>query len=181
MREILFRGKRVDNGKWVYGDLIQSGEKHRPIDREDIPFSNSYIIRKTTPSYTDGCLKGCEWLLSSHAVHVDPFTVGQYTGLKDKNGTMIFEGDEVDIIPENEEIGVIEWADGEAMFVINGDGWCATFDNYYPYDVEVIGNIHDNPELVERKCAEVKDSVCGTTGLKCVRCNPGACDHRKEE
>lgn len=32
----------------------------------------------------------------------------------------------------------------------------------------------------ERKCAEVKDSVCGTTGLKCVRCNPGACDHRRE-
>lgn len=152
MREILFRGKRVDNGEWVYGDLIQSGEKHRPIDREDIPFSNSYIIRKTTPSYTDGCLKGCEWFLSSHAVHVDPATVGQYTGLKDKNGQRIFEGDILNTTNCNSRIWYVDYK--HATFCCNQgniDYSCALDEFTKCSKVEVIGNIHDNPELIERE------------------------------
>lgn len=155
MREILFRGKRVDNGKWVYGDLIQSGEKHRPIDREDIPFSNSYIIRKTTPSYTDGCLKGCEWLLSSHAVHVDPATVGQYTGLKDKNGQRIFEGDIVRITwyaferkPVHGIYDVVYVTCG--FYVKQNDRLRGLLSSYATaktqncgIEIEVIGNVHD--------------------------------------
>lgn len=142
MREILFRGKRVDNGEWVSsGNLIHFNEDNEYY----IPATDAHC--KCTHDSEDNIIEWNEVLFYK----VIPETVGQYTGLKDENGVKIFEGDVVDIIPEIEEIGVIEWADGEAVFMINGDGWCATFDNYYPYDVEVIGNIHDNPELVERE------------------------------
>ena len=126
MREILFRGKRIDNGEWVEGSLLAW-----PDGSAEICYDN--------PENDDEFLKSI----------VYPETVGQYTGLTDKNGKKIFEGDIVDIIPENEEVGIIEWADDEAMFMLNSDGWYANFDNYYSSDVEVIGNIHDNPELLE--------------------------------
>ena len=123
MREILFRGKRKLNGEWINGSLLVYGDGDCDI---------------CVPDGYDALDK----------FRVEPDTVGQYTGLTDKNGTKIFEGDIVDILNENEETGVIEWAPGEAMFVISSDGWCASFDNYWGKDVEVIGNIHDNPELL---------------------------------
>lgn len=122
MREILFRGKRLDNGEWIYGDLLQS----------DNPF-RKYICPKNTASM----------------VHVDCKSIGQYTGLCDRRGERIFEGDIVDILPEADEIGVIEWSDDEAMFMLEADVFCANFDNYYSTDGEVIGNIHDNPDLLK--------------------------------
>lgn len=126
MREILFRGKRIDNGEWVEGSLLAW-----PDGSTEICYDN--------PENDDEFLKSI----------VYPETVGQYTGLTDTNGKKIFEGDIVDIIPENEEVGIIEWADDEAMFMLNSDGWCANFDNYYSSDVEVIGTIHDNTEFLE--------------------------------
>ena len=53
------------------------------------------------------------------------------------------------ILPDDGEMGVIKWADDDARFVLEADSWCASFDNYYSTDLEVIGNIHDNPELLE--------------------------------
>lgn len=122
MREILFRGKR-NNGIWEEGSYIVSCEKH-------------YIY--------DGIY-----------YEVIPETIGQYTGLRDNtrtkeypDGKRIFEGDIVDILTENEEIGVIAYEDGG--FLVNADGFSVDFhSNIYGTDLEIIGNIHDNPELLK--------------------------------
>lgn len=122
MREILFRGKRLDNGEWVEGSLIiwSYGGYSIEIGRLDTPMES-----------------------------VIPDTVGQYTGLTDNVQQRIFEGDIVSILPDDGEMGVIKWADDEAMFVLEADGWYANFDNYYSTDLEVIGNIHDNADWLK--------------------------------
>ena len=135
MREILFRGKRIDNGEWVEGAFLN--------DR-DGAFYICPAAADISVSYGDNGRRmriGC-WY------KVDPSTVGQYTGLTDKNGKRIFEGDIVDILTENEEIGVVEYEDGG--FLVSADGFCVDFhSNINGTDLEVIGNIHDNPELLE--------------------------------
>ena len=142
MRKILFRGKRIDaNGKWVCGDLLQ--------------FQDHAVIHQ----YEYGCRAAYE---------IDPSTVGQYTGLKDRNGVLIFEGD---IIRYIYEPGKGFWNANQLSVIQYGKtGW--RFDgimgtNKYalmagclsaiPFnqdlenipEFEVIGNIHDNPELLE--------------------------------
>ena len=127
MREILFRGKITDNGEWVEGYycLIPAGYG---ISEED--------IHEIT---TINC---------NHSWEVDPATVGQYTGLTDKNCKKIFEGDIVDILTENEELGLVVYEDGG--FLVEADGFCVDFHaNINGTDLEVIGNIHDNPELLK--------------------------------
>lgn len=133
MKEILFRGKRVDNGEWVEGDLLRSRGK-------------CYIHMHTDPFDYLGELSGFIKMYE-----VEPHTVRQYTGLKDKNGKKIFEGD----IIEYEKDG----ATYEIIFVKeNGiTKFCSKFipDGSLGYINEdrdkVIGNIYDNPELLEVK------------------------------
>lgn len=128
MREILFRGKRKDNGAWIYGDLRQYNEK------------SFGIYSKETHT----------------TMKVDPETVGQYTGLTDKNGVKIFEGD---IIKTWDGfVGKIEFGqfwDDESKFDFYGYAWVESnskhvihLENYWNGH-KVIGNIHDNPEPVE--------------------------------
>lgn len=109
--------------RWIYGGIWNAKEK----DERAIIYQREPDIDKF-PVYAE--------------------TVGQYTGLQDKNGTKIFEGD---IVTFNcDEIGTIEWDEDEAKFVIiYKENDIANFDNFYGTDLEVIGNIYDNPELLE--------------------------------
>ena len=124
IREVIFRGKRADNGEWIEGDLLQIKYYNKPIIE--------CKIMPQTPV--------------SSAVPVLPETVGQYTGLTDKNGKKIFEGD---IIEFHEEIGKIKYSDYDAAFDIIFDTWNTNFSVTDERRIEVIGNIHDNPELLE--------------------------------
>lgn len=127
MREILFRGKRIDSGEWVYGTMYK-------------------IAKDLNPFILTGGKWGCSY-------QVDEETVGQYTGLKDKNGKMICEGD------------IVRCGTGRickvAFFASPGfSGFdlvpIGGFDAPTPHrwslfsDTEVIGNITDNPELLEK-------------------------------
>lgn len=152
MRDILFRGKRKDNGEWIVGT---------PIIYED---GRTRIIESHTDIF---CYVKDSSIIQTVAHEVDPETVGQWTGLHDStkweeltekereeftrdgnfpsewNGKKIFEGDIVDILTENEEIGVVVWDDGG--FIVSADGFCVDFQhNIDGKDVKVIGNIHDN-------------------------------------
>lgn len=118
MREILFRGKSWDNDKWVAGDLL------RYLN------GNTYIH-----SY-----KG----LYRVADEVNPETVGQYTGLDDKNGVKIFEGDIL-------QPTVYKLSKGPSHYLVVKDIRKTDRIALYAAEYEVIGNIHDNPELLHEE------------------------------
>lgn len=134
MREILFRGKRLDNSEWVYGFLVY---KKDPV----LGLTYCFIVAQHDKESFVTWYK------------VDPATIGQYTGLMDKNGNRIFEGDILEgrDFDAEDGYGVVEWDDG-AWEVISEGNWLGTFhDNYNGFELEVIGNIHDNLELFEEE------------------------------
>ena len=124
-REILFRGKRTDNGEWIYGNLFIPDNPDKPV--EILIGTNSVRI-----SYD-----------------VIPATVGQYTGLLDKNGTKIFEGDIVKYGDTVHNV-VFEQRNGTAYFgLVYSTLETLSFGHYQDLkQIEVIGNIYDNPELL---------------------------------
>lgn len=132
MREILFRGKRKDNGEWIYGYYFQ---KQNLCAKDGLPISHAISD------------------LPPFGAEIIPETVGQYTGLTDKNGEMIFEGD---VIKNADYIGIVEYDDVTATFCvvtyfyeqnIKIPDEKISFDFAYP--IILIGNIHDNPELLK--------------------------------
>ncbi|MBQ1474386.1 MAG: hypothetical protein IIZ32_03705 [Ruminococcus sp.] len=138
MREILFRGKRIDNDKWIEGSLVVAGDYCciLPADENSVhPTDYPYLDSET------GTIDG-------HLIPVDPSTVGQYTGLTDKNGKKIFEGDIVDCLEYYGEV----YYDPDCCFDIrdNTSEMCGGFIGDYN-SLEVVGNIHDNSELLEDK------------------------------
>ena len=140
MREIIFRGKRCDNGEWIGGSLV-----HQTLFYGDE--TDCYHI-----------LHGGEFDCDFYdAEEVIPETIGQFTGLTDKNGKKIFEGDivkEADVV-HNGEIqihgNVFSVSMRKGCWVVipasDTEEW-DFLNSYLPY-LEVIGNIHDNPELLE--------------------------------
>ena len=150
MREILFRGKRVDNGEWVEGYYYKA-----KFYRDDTELCD-YI---TIPHPSENG-RGNEHFM------VLPETVGQYTGLTDKNGKKIFEGDIVKILYTDwisqpledtrsleeyldslTEKGVVDFAPYVGWYLKNGKYDLSIISGTHGY-IEVIGNIHDNPELI---------------------------------
>ena len=142
MREILFRGK-MDNGEWVYGSFCMDALEQ---------FNGLCGIDGFIRLYDKG--KG-----KMQTYEVDRETVGQYTGLMDKNGKRIFEGDIVAQNwydydePRDDSFGKVVFCEYDCSFSVmdvNKDGFmplgrCGS----YHWEVDVIGNIHDNPELLK--------------------------------
>lgn len=145
MRKILFRGKKIENGEWVYGDLIQlseydsywyilpNGVSAEMYEKEPYPFRQNDVM--------------CEVALAK----VFRETIGEYTGLTNKNGTKIFEGDIIKaprfntypygVLFENAHFVIRdEWGNR-----IKTEQWAVNH-----LEAEIIGNVHDNPELLER-------------------------------
>lgn len=141
MREIKFRGKRVDNGEWVYGNPVEWLNETNDISIVAHPF---------------GCCIDHEGNLvlieAPFVCKVIPETVGQFTGLKDKNGVEIYEGD-VCNCREYECFGKIKWNKDDVSFyflvVMEGGGFEEEYLYEYAGELAVIGNIHENPELLE--------------------------------
>jgi uncharacterized phage protein (TIGR01671 family) len=126
MREILFRGKRLDNGEWLEGAFC-------PKDSDD-PFGP--VVDRPSIIKLDPPCAGF-WF------EVDPATVGQYTGLTDKNGKRIFEGDIVCFRTSR----CYEVKCGDGCFYMDGTAITAKYLDRFT----VIGNIHDNPELLQEE------------------------------
>lgn len=124
MREIKFRGKCLDNGEWVVGSYIEAENIDRSIAHQIIPYKAGLVVRE-----------------------VDPATVGQYTGLKDKNGREIYEGDIL-----QDEIGFkgkISYSMG-TFYGDFGEGFELQYFSEGLHEACILaGNIHDDPELLK--------------------------------
>lgn len=134
MRTIKFRGKCLDNGAWEYGDLLQ-------YDNGDV------CIGVHSKNYTDDGFNAGQY---SYIVTVDENTIGQYTGLKDKNGKEVYEGDIIVQQGYSGKYPMLVWFEHGAFITGKHRG---SSTPKRPMLIQkrcvIIGNIHDNPELLK--------------------------------
>ena len=130
MRDIIFRGKRLDNGKWVAGSLFVGDNGECEVCHGTPRVRITY--------------------------HIDPATIGQYAGLHDKTGRMIFEGDIVHCYVNGGIYQGHSWGNQQVVFdrgafcVVDSHGETMPLSSYAPrVEIEVVGNIHDNQELLK--------------------------------
>ena len=123
-REILFRGTK-SHGRWVYGSLVVS---------ENINPAIYYNVSKGVADVLDWC-------------YVSPESIGQYTGLTDKNGVKIFEGDIISIGDPNIKYIIMWRNDGFCAKQIGASSYIGL--TYWASNIEVLGNVIDNPELIK--------------------------------
>jgi uncharacterized phage protein (TIGR01671 family) len=142
MREILFRGKCTDTGRWYEGQYIH-------LQKTTYCFSTDYDMHPDNDIHQIVFERMTDWCLPNQHLRADviPETVGQFTGLTDKNGKKIFEGD---ILSENGYLFVVVWDQPWAKFRLQHDGRCYQYPEWNRgIRMEILGNIHDNPELLE--------------------------------
>lgn len=131
MRTIKFRGKTIRSKEWVYSSTISQGTIKRKANKWFMEISENVW---------KGLQEG---------------SLGQFTGLYDKNGKEIYEGDIVDAWSAGGHLpnGIIKWGEGIAGFFIMSPKcnavWHLVGDNENKETLEIIGNIHDNPELLK--------------------------------
>lgn len=128
MRTIKFRGKRVENGEWVYGYLQKYQETHA---------SRLCICAVSVRTWRDALL-----------YEVVPDTVGQFTGLLDKNGKEIYEGDVVNFDNYLQGRSYVEFDRG--CFWVASHNYTTTLTYRVSLHTHIVGNIHDNPELMKQ-------------------------------
>lgn len=141
MREILFKAKQIDNGEWIEGSLIDL----------DIDSGYCYIVQP----YKKASILPIIFLITDRMKLVDPETLCQFTGLCDKNGKRIWENDVVWLVCDGKEhIYQIVWDNSELDFkATKGE---ENYGTNYEYllccdEIEVIGNIFDNKELLQEE------------------------------
>ena len=134
----LFRGKRIDNGEWVIGNCIDDG------------VTGQVFIHTVGNSVNESDKVGEEGCLQFVAFEVAPSTICQCTGLKDKNGKLVWENDIVEYRDCTTERYVVAYENDKACFEYQQYG-CSimNFDEMSSVEVEVVGNVFDNPELLE--------------------------------
>lgn len=135
IREVIFRGKRLHDNKWIYGNFISDCEGNPHIIEPRFFCEDGHHLQ-----YEDN---------TDTPVFIIPETVGQFTGLTDKNGKRIFEGDIVSLVKHDGLIYKVVYVPCRYELVNSKGVNCFVLDIYKSENIEVIGNIHDNPDILK--------------------------------
>ncbi len=149
----LYKAKRIDNGEWVQGVPFEIEGKMVILVEDNENFLRVHYIEENM------------WEADIYAIEVEPDTICQCTGLKDKNGKPIWENDVVSVTDEDDCSGQIDTGLGyilflEGMWYIDRKVQNGLYDIDKSFQIEIIGNKFDNPELIEREVEMKREEQC---------------------